>query len=72
MKNMRIIRDIMESPSYKVVLMRFNGPSRTMKKGLTLSEAQKICGDPETSSRTASDPTKYGSDPWFFGYEEEK
>ena len=48
--------------------------SRAVKTGLTLEEAQAWCGDPETSSRTA---TKYSArkrtecfGPWFDGYTE--
>jgi hypothetical protein len=59
-------------PTYKVIIMRFRGESSTFKRGLTLEQAQAICSDPETSSSTASDPTKYGESPWFFGFTEEK
>ena len=50
--------------------------SRTIKRGLTLEEAQAHCCDKETSSRTCKLPTnvahteKYG--PWFDGYTEDK
>ena len=30
-------------------------PSRTVRSGLTLTEAQEHCGDPETSSRTCTE-----------------
>jgi hypothetical protein len=48
--------------------------SRVIRRGLTLEEAQAHCGDPETSSSTATNPTakartrKVGA--WFDGYEE--
>lgn len=57
--------------TYSVVLFRFKGESEVMERNLTLEEAQEICDDPETSSRTCSDPNRYGSAPWFFGYREE-
>ena len=47
----------------------------TVKKGLTLEQAQAHCQDPETSSSTASGAEAlkhtdlYG--PWFDGYKEE-
>jgi hypothetical protein len=47
---------------------------RTIKTGLTLEEAQAHCNDPETSSRTCTNPTplrytkKVGQ--WFDGYTE--
>lgn len=51
-------------------------PSRVIKRGLTLEEAQAHCRDPETSSSTA---TSYAAKrrtarmgPWFDGYDEEK
>lgn len=49
-------------------------PSRVIKRGLTLDEAQAHCRNPQTSSRTASSEQarkhteKYG--PWFDGYVE--
>lgn len=57
--------------TYSVVLFRFKGESEVIEEGLSLEEAQEICQDPETSSRTSSDPDRYGSGPWFFGYREE-
>src|SRR5262249_1984409 len=56
---------------YKVVRMYQDRDkrSRTMKRGLTLQQAQAHCQDPETSSRTATSRTatrhtaKHG--PWF-------
>ena len=64
--------------SYKIVRMYFDDdtPTRTIKTGLTLEEAQSHCQDKETSSSTCERITarieteKYGK--WFDGYEEEK
>ena len=39
---------------YKIVRMFFNGGQRTIKKGLTLEQAQSHCSDPETSSSTCT------------------
>lgn len=62
--------------SYKIVRRYFNGVKRTLKRGLTLEEAQRHCQDPETSSRTA---TRYEArrrtkihGPWFDCYTEAK
>lgn len=61
---------------YKVVRMYFDEriPDRTIKRGLTLEEAQAHCQDPEISSRTCTSAVgrrrtrRLG--PWFDGYEE--
>jgi len=56
--------------TYKIV--RFyadNRERRTLQTGLSLSEAQAHCHDPETSSRTATNPDEPGN--WFDGYTEE-
>lgn len=61
---------------YKIVRMYRDHPElkRTIKKRLTLEEAQAHCHDPETSSSTATSreakarTAKCG--PWFDGYEE--
>tara|TARA_R100000995_G_scaffold1763_1_gene1205 strand:+ start:36021 stop:36161 length:141 start_codon:yes stop_codon:yes gene_type:complete len=45
---------------YKIIRFRFNGNNRTIKRGLTLEEAQEHCQDPETSG-----------DGWFDGYTRE-
>jgi hypothetical protein len=61
---------------FKIVRSYFNSdiPSRTIKSGLTLEQAQAHCKDPETSSRTATSSaarrrTKQLG-PWFDGYQE--
>ncbi len=60
---------------YKIVRMYFSDrfPKRTIESGLTLEEAQAICRDPESSSKTA---TSYAArkrteqrGAWFNGYE---
>ncbi len=64
------------SNTYKIVRGYLHGPSRTIKVGLTLEQAQAHCRDPETSSRTC---TKYAgklrtrrTGPWFDGFEMER
>jgi hypothetical protein len=66
-----------DDTTYKIVRMYFSRsvPSRTIKRGLTLEEAQEHCRDPETSSQTC---TEYANvkrtrerGPWFDGYERE-
>ena len=63
--------------TYKIVRMYKEGhPSRTIKTGLTLEEAQEHCSDPETSSSTCTKSEckkrtrRMGE--WFDGYDEEK
>lgn len=63
--------------SYKIVRMFESGkPRRTVKRGLTLEQAQAHCRDPETSSSTATSAKakrmtrQHGR--WFDGYEEER
>lgn len=41
---------------YEVIRFSQNGRQRLIKGGVSLSEAQKICSDPETSSMTATAP----------------
>ncbi len=64
------------SETYKIVRSYFRDiPTRTIRRGLTLEEAQEHCKDPETSSKTAQSPTartrtkRLG--PWFDGYDKE-
>lgn len=62
--------------TYKIIRFYFNGyPRRTIKRGLTLAQAQAHCSDPETSWRTATSyvarkrTQRMGE--WFDGYESE-
>lgn len=61
--------------SYKIVRHYYNAGHRTIKRGLSLKEAQRHCQDPETSSKTCTNAVgkartrKFGA--WFDGYEEE-
>ena len=63
--------------TYRIVRFYFSRPgtSRTIKRGLTLKQAQAHCHDPETSSSTALSgeahrrTLKVGQ--WFDGYTEE-
>ena len=63
--------------TYRIVRMYQNAGirQRTMKKGLTLEEAQAWCRNPETSSRTATTAKatertrRCGM--WFDGYSKE-
>jgi hypothetical protein len=60
---------------YRIVRMYLNDyPSRTIKKGLTLEEAQAHCRDPETSSSTCKKPRNVRrtqrKGPWFDGWTE--
>lgn len=62
--------------TYKIVRCYQNGPSRTIRRGLTLAEAQAHCRNPETSSRTATSAaarrrTKTRG-PWFDAYEDDR
>lgn len=63
--------------TYNVKRMFFNDeyPSEIVEEGLTLEEAQAHCKDPETSSRTCTDPELVAMTdergPWFDGYDEE-
>lgn len=61
---------------YKIVRFYRYKHKRTIKRGLTLEEAQRWCRDPETSSRTATGyaarKRTESAGPWFDGYEEIK
>ena len=61
--------------TYKIVRGYFRGGRRTIKTGLTLEEVQAHCGNPETSSRTATSAAARRRTaergPWFDGYTEE-
>ncbi len=58
---------------YKIVRMFFKGRKRTMRRGLTLVEAQAHCRDKETSSSTCQTArmVRYTQrrGPWFDGYD---
>jgi hypothetical protein len=61
---------------YKIVRMYFGDiPNRTLKRGLTLEEAQAHCRDPETSSSTCTKSKNRARTkrlgPWFDGYDED-
>jgi len=60
--------------TYSVFCYSFDMPSIKIKSNLTLADAQAICSDPDTSSRTTKDwklLKMYGTGPWFYGYTEE-
>lgn len=62
--------------TYKIVrLFALSDKRLTLLTGLTLTEAQKYCADPETSSTTATRPTMVQltreAGPWFDAYYEE-
>ena len=52
--------------TYSIVRYRFKGRNEVRQTGLTLEEAQEHCSDPETSSKTAGNPSEPGA--WFDGY----
>lgn len=66
-----------EEKTYKIRRFHFRDsePTVTLKRGLTLEEAQEHCSDPETSSSTCtrSDAVMYFEEhgPFFDGYDEE-
>jgi hypothetical protein len=59
---------------YKIVRSYLEGGSRTIKRGLTLEDAQAHCRDPESSSSTCTTAAKLAitrrKGKWFDGYEE--
>ncbi len=62
-------------PMYKIVRnYRDSYEKRTIKRGLTLDEAQAHCRDPETSSSSCTNSTGLRrtkrKGPWFDGYTE--
>lgn len=62
--------------TYRIVRF-FQGdhPREIVQEGLSLSEAQEHCADPESSSRTCTEKELHirtdVMGPWFEGYEEE-
>jgi len=63
--------------SYKVTILYFRDAirNRTIRTGLTLREAQELCGSIEGSSRTCTKPhlrrRTAQRGPWFLSYTEE-
>jgi len=61
------------APTYKIVRLFFQSSGRkTLKRGLTLEQAQSHCLDPESSSDTATGLAAIAltkrRGPWFDGY----
>jgi hypothetical protein len=61
--------------AYKIVRHYYRDGRRTIRRGLTLEEAQAHCQDPETSSRTCTGARAKrrtrDRGPWFDGYIED-
>jgi hypothetical protein len=61
---------------YRTVRMYQRRGKRVVRRGLTLSEAQAHCSDPETSSSTCTSALGRNRTrqrgPWFDGYEEDR
>ena len=61
--------------SYKVIRKFMNHSSKTLRKNLTLEEAQEHCDDPETSSRTCNNSAgkrrTRDHGPWFDCYDQQ-
>jgi hypothetical protein len=60
--------------TYSVYCFRFKEPAVKIFSGLTLTQAKKICKDPDTSSQTTTDKKlmeRWGDDHWFYGYDED-
>lgn len=59
---------------YKIVRMFLNHPTETLKKNVSLEEAQRHCSDPETSSKTCTKAENISlterAGPWFDGYDD--
>jgi hypothetical protein len=62
--------------TYKIVRFYKAGPGRTIRRGLTLEQAQAHCRNPETSSRTATSTAARrrtaARGPWFDGYDTDR
>lgn len=56
----------MTEPTYRIIRFRFRGKSRTIRRGLTLAEAQAWCQREDTHGGSTDDGTA-----WFDGYEAE-
>lgn len=67
----------MSEPTYRVVRFSQRGRPRVIERGLTLAQAQTICNDPSTSSRTKNPSVLVqqrldaNRGHWFYGYERE-
>ena len=48
---------------YRIVRFRFNGSKRTVRNGVTLTEAQEHCNREDTSSHST------GNGAWFDGWD---
>lgn len=61
------------SDTYRIIRFTQNGNPRTIRRGLTLEQAQEHCRNPETSSRTATSAAATRRTrtlgPWFDGYD---
>jgi hypothetical protein len=62
--------------TYKIVRFYKRGQGRTIRRGLTLEQAQAHCRNPETSSQTATSPAARrrtaARGPWFDGYDDDR
>jgi hypothetical protein len=62
--------------TYKIVRCFMNGQSRTIRRGLTLEQAQAHCRNPETSSQTATGTAArrrtQARGPWFDAYDDDR
>lgn len=62
--------------TYKIVRCYMNGHIRTIRRGLTLEQAQAHCRNPETSSRTATSPAArrrtQARGSWFDAYDDDR
>lgn len=60
---------------YKIIRNFFRGEAAVIRRNVTLEEAQAHCKDPQTSSRTATEPDLVAMTealgPWFDGYTSE-
>lgn len=62
--------------TYKIVRCYMTGPARTIRRGLTLEQAQAHCRNPETSSQTATGTAArrrtQARGPWFDSYDDDR
>jgi len=62
--------------TYRVIRFSMNHSARTLKRGLTLEQAQAICKDHNSSSTTCTSKTAKARSarlgcPWFIGYDKD-